>query len=420
MVLPLYRIATAAARLAPLPRKARASVAGRQDAVTRWERWAASHPAGDAPTVWLHGASVGECLALEPIIHRLRVAHPGLRTTLTYVSPSSAEWASWPVDRADFLPLDRPDDVRRAFDALRPDVIVVSRCDIWPEWFREAGRRDVPLALVGATVREDSARLRWPVRTLYRSVLGGVRFAGALTDADAERLVALGVPHQAIAVTGDPAHDRVIERPTDFARLEPLRRWAERRFVIVAGSLEVGDVEPVARALGTLMRGNDRVGALVIAHDPDGAAAEAIPHALERAGIATARCAGTGDVPAASAIHLVGRGVLADAYLAADIAHVGGSKVGAHSVVEPAAFGVPVTVLASPRPGRDVETLRRGGGGAVLRGAEALASQWRRWLTDDAVRTRAGLAARAALDAGAATHCVRALLALLPAYDSSH
>src|SRR5437899_6409312 len=38
-----------------------------------------------------------------------------------------------PVDIADYLPLDRPRDVRGALDALQPSALVFSKLDVWPE-----------------------------------------------------------------------------------------------------------------------------------------------------------------------------------------------------------------------------------------------------------------------------------------------
>lgn len=415
MIRSLYRLATALTRVAPLPPKARASVAGRRGAAARWEAWATSRDGDDGPTMWFHGASVGECLALEPVLRRLRTAYPRARTVLTYVSPSAATWGSWLTDYADYLPLDRPRDVRRAFDALRPGAIVVSRCDAWPEFLAEAARRDVPVALAGAAVRPGSTRLRWPARRLYARTLGGVRFAGAVTGDDAARLATLGIPRDVISVTGDPAHDRVVERNVDLAALEPLRRWATGHRVIVAGSLEPGDVSPVARALRGLLRDDPALRAVLVPHDSRGAAGEALRAALRRETIASARWTGGGADPASRVIQVETRGMLADAYALADVAHVGGCANGVHSVVEPAAYAVPVTILCANAAGRDVDLLRDAGGLAVARGAPALAAQWRAWLADDESRLRAGLAARGALESGSAGATAEAVAELFDA-----
>lgn len=405
----LYRAATTLARHAPLPPTARASVRGRRSAAARWERWAAGP--GHPTTVWYHGASVGECLALEPIIARVRAHQRGLRTCLTYVSPSAAAWREWPVNHADYLPMDRPDDIRRTLDAVAPVLIAVSRADIWPELMAQAAARGVPLALVGATIGAGSARLRWPARALYRDALAGVRFAGAVTPEDATRLARLGVPPKTITVTGDPAHDRVLERAPDLGAIAGLFRWRAGRHVAVIGSLEPDDVEPVHRALEIMLRENRRFAALLVPHDPERLAASA----CAELDVATWR---PGDpVPAARVVWVAARGLLADLYVLADVAYVGGAmrRPTPHALLEPAAFGVPVAVGAAAAQDARAHRMIDAGGAVPVRSGEMLADRWARWMDDPRDRSTAGLRARSALQTGASALTARALEKLLAA-----
>jgi 3-deoxy-D-manno-octulosonic-acid transferase len=95
-------------------------------------------------------------------------------------------------------------------------------------------------------------------------------------------------------------------------------------------------------------------------------------------------------------------GVLGDLYALADVAYVGGGfhSAGLHSVLEPAAFGVPV--LFGPRfaNSRDAELLIANGGGASASSENAIESRLRMWLSDAAARGQAGDAARALVQGG--------------------
>jgi hypothetical protein len=90
------------------------------------------------------------------------------------------------------------------------------------------------------------------------------------------------------------------------------------------------------------------------------------------------------------------RGILPDLYLLADLAYVGGGfgRRGVHSVIEPAAFAVPVLT-------------------ATADGGAGLARQWLAWLNDTGAARAAGLAARRGLHSGAARATVDRLLPLL-------
>ena len=92
-------------------------------------------------------------------------------------------------------------------------------------------------------------------------------------------------------------------------------------------------------------------------------------------------------------------GVLGDLYAVADVAFVGGGfhDAGLHSVLEPAAFGVPV--LFGPRfsNSRDAALLISDGGGQSVAGARELSTILEVWMAPDtsAVRCDAGAKARA-------------------------
>ncbi|MGB1026083.1 MAG: glycosyltransferase N-terminal domain-containing protein, partial [Rhodospirillaceae bacterium] len=74
---PLYRLVTAlsgpALRLLLIKRQRR----GKEDAARLGERRGEDDtPRPEGPLLWCHGASVGECLALLPLVERLRRDQP--------------------------------------------------------------------------------------------------------------------------------------------------------------------------------------------------------------------------------------------------------------------------------------------------------------------------------------------------------
>jgi 3-deoxy-D-manno-octulosonic-acid transferase len=110
-------------------------------------------------------------------------------------------------------------------------------------------------------------------------------------------------------------------------------------------------------------------------------------------------------------------GVLAELYAAAALAFVGGGFHGAglHSVIEPAALGVPVLFGPRWQSSRDARLLLDAGGAASLSDAGGLAAALRKWAGNDAARAAAGAAARAVVDAGlgAAGRSLALVLALV-------
>src|SRR4029079_10548119 len=102
-------------------------------------------------------------------------------------------------------------------------------------------------------------------------------------------------------------------------------------------------------------------------------------------------------------------GVLATLYGAGTMAYVGGGfgRAGLHSVLEPAAWGVPVAFGPNWQDSRDAELLLRGGAGEALGRAAGtkgngavLAGWWERWIADESYGGAQGRAGRARLWAG--------------------
>jgi len=421
MVPNAYRLVTSTVHRIPLPfasTKLADSLTGRRAAASRWVDWASTERT-TAPLVWVHGASVGEGLTAVPVMLRLRTAMSGLQIIHTFSSPSAASWpGNFGADRADYVPLDAPNDVSRTLDALQPSLLVFSRGDIWPELTARAHRAGVPIAVLGATVRPASDRLRWPVRSLLRQLHRTVAWLGAVTELDASRWKRLGVRPEAIAVTGDPRHDQIVERVSRIDTVGPVLQWARGRTVLVAGSTEPRDEEVLLDALSQLAPPHHRPGLLLVPHDPTPRRLAAVSQ------LAKSRCMNPsiwrgGTLGSATdCIVAAVVGSLADIYLAGDIAYVGGGfrKGRLHSVVEPASYALPVLFGPDWEDSSDAAAMVKSGGGIPLPRRQAhcaMAQLLSSSLGERGNRDRVGWRARATLAQGAAQRTAADLLSLM-------
>lgn len=409
------RAATGAAPLAARfhPKLAR-GLEGRRDLDTRLATWGSAHRDPRRPLVWMHAPSVGEGLQAKPVLEMLRSSHPDWQIAYTFFSPSAERLArSLPADVADYLPWDRPAAVGAALDALRPTALVYSKLDVWPELTLGAAARGVKLGLISATVSPSSSRLTWPARHWTRSAYEALDRIGAISEDDAKRLELLGGRRSALTVTGDTRYDSVLER---VARLDPASEGLTRlevppggAFTIVAGSTWPAD-ETVLLAAFADFRAQAPTARLVLApHEPHPDHLAGIASAAQAAGLprpvrlSQLTPGGTGaDVVPLIVVDRVG--ILADLYAAADVAYVGGGyhRAGLHSVLEPAAFAVPVIVGPRWQMSRDAGLLLGTGGGVALPedGRKPLLARWSVWHHDAAARKAAGLAARRLVEEG--------------------
>ncbi|HXG45744.1 MAG TPA: glycosyltransferase N-terminal domain-containing protein [Gemmatimonadales bacterium] len=396
------RVAGALAGLAALvSRRWRTAHQGRRASRLRFAAWART-ARGSAPLILFHASSAGEARQAEPLLRRWRDRHPEYRVAFTWFSPSAEPAvAEFPVDVAGYLPTDTPGEVGRLLDGLRPTLVVVSKLDVWPEFVLAARARGAGLALTAATVRPSSGRLRWLARLATRSAYASFDLVAAIAEPDVWRLLRLGVRSEAITVTGDPRADAVLERLAARPPDPALQRLGAGPPALVAGSTYPPDEDLLLDAFRTVTRTNPGARLIIAPHQPRPAALARLRQAAARRGLpAPVPLEAAG--PDSSLVVLDRVGPLAWLYGAGQIAYVGGGfgPGGLHSVLEPAAWGLPILVGPRWRGNPDAQRLSAAGGLAALTGHRAgeLAALWSRWLINVEERRLRGGEARAVLE----------------------
>ena len=364
---------------------------------------------GRHPRIWLHAASAGETLQARPLGDAIRAEYPDGALFYSYFSPSAERMvASWQApDAADYLPFDWPAAMRAQIESLDPDAIILVAGELWPNLIWTAADRGIPLAQACCRLAGGSARMEWKARALTGRLYREFRAIGAVTEEDAQLLTRMGIPREAVAVTGDTRIDVSLARVEEAASLPPA--WQPPPGagpIVVAGSTWPADEAVVLPAVARLRERHPGLVAVVVPHEPSESAVERIASRAAGVGLRATRI-GAGATPAAAidgdrppAVVVVDRmGLLYRLYRLADAAYVGGGFGGSvHNTVEPAAHGTPVAVGPSHGDPAEVDALKRAGGLVTVATADALAARWGEWLDDPSARERAGAAARAAIE----------------------
>jgi 3-deoxy-D-manno-octulosonic-acid transferase len=340
---------------------------------------------------------VGEGLQARPVLQRFQSARPDVQLAYTFFSPSAESFArSLGADFSDYLPFDSAPAARAALEALRPTALVFSKLDVWPTLTHHAAACGARLGLISATLAAESHRRGRMAGALLRGAYAHLDAVGAIDDADAARLVELGVRPQVISVTGDTRYDQVWARARAANLASPLLApLGAERPTLVAGSTWPADDAVLLAAWLETRRAEPRARLIIAPHEPSATHVEPIERWARTAGLHVERLGGAG-ASSADVIIVDRLGVLGDLYALADVAFVGGGfhAAGLHSVLEPAAFGVPV--LFGPRytMSRDATLLIARGGGASLASTRAVRERLVHWLRQEAPRRVAGAAAR--------------------------
>jgi 3-deoxy-D-manno-octulosonic-acid transferase len=404
----LAQLARGAAVVAPNSQsKLLRTLRARRGIRARYQEWGATGRDPARPLLWMHAPSVGEGLQARPVLELARIRRPDAQLAYTHFSPSAANLArSLDVDFRDYLPFDTPGDARIALDALRPTALVFAKLDVWPVITREAVARGVHVGMISATLARGSSRRSRTASALLRDAYAALDVVGAVDDADADRLVQLGVRSNAIAVTGDTRYDQVWSRAQRLDRGSPLlERLRDERTTIVAGSTWPADESVLLPAFDALRRGGTVARLIIAPHEPTPEHVSRIVDWAKRSGYAVTRLDDRDDrddAPRADVVVVDRVGVLGELYALADIAYVGGGfhAAGLHSVLEPAAFGAPVIFGPQHEGSRDAALLEQRARGVSVSSEADLARRVRLWVTEPAARREAGDYARALVRSG--------------------
>ncbi len=354
----------------------------RRAALNQWRGWAKDHRDRSRPLLWVHAPSVGEGLQANAVLQRLRIRNPSWQIAYTFFSPSAEALATrQPVDGAGYLPYDTRPNVTSLLDCLAPTALVFTKLDLWPELATTARAGGVKLGMIAATVspltRRDHPVARWLTRPGYQAL----DLVGAVADPDAAKLVDLGVSPAAISITGDPRFDSAIERARGIPEDDPLRRLTAGAPTFVAGSTWPADESVVLAAFRLLSAQAPDARLILVPHELDHL--EQLINAIGQAGHSHARLSELGDqLPAVVVVDRIG--VLSTIYGGARAAYVGGGfgSAGLHSVLEPAALGIPVVFGPRWQSSREAGLLIAGGGARPLPptdSAAALSRIWAEW-----------------------------------------
>jgi 3-deoxy-D-manno-octulosonic-acid transferase len=214
----------------------------------------------------------------------------------------------------------------------------------------------------------------------------------------AERFNVLLKQRVRVINTGDSRFDRVVERAltADSDQLLPAEFMKQGR-VIVLGSCWQPDEELVLPQLAALSREFADLRVLLVPHEPSNAALERLEGLLGRLSIKSRRLA---ELPLAAdesmprAIIIDRVGLLAGLYRGAWLAWVGGGlTTGVHSVIEPAAHGLPVLFGPRHHVAQEAQDLLKVGAAASFSQPEELSTFLRELLQKPDVHGKMATAA---------------------------
>lgn len=290
--------------------------------------------------IWVHSSSYGEFEEARPVIAAIRAKHPEYKFLATFFSPSGYEYLKNDsvVDYVFYLPLDLPGNARRFLDAVRPVKVIVSISDYWLGFLHELRRRGIPAYLISARFVQKMIYFK-PLGKPYLNAFKTC-FTKIIVNSESSYNVLKANGLTNIALAGDPRMDRVTAIAAQPWSDSIVDEWSCGRKVFVAGStLPDEDDECIIAAANA--NPDDKF--LVIPHEQGKAQLMHLQSAIKEKSVLYTQAGD--DVREAQVLIVDTVGMLSRLYRYGFAAFVGSGFGGGspHSVIEPAAYGIPVS-----------------------------------------------------------------------------
>lgn len=294
----------------------------------------------DKPAIWIHAVSVGEVMAVLPILRQVRALLPDhfllLSVTTSSGHHTAREHAVDLYDELVYFPIDLARFQLAAMSRVRPSVVAIMETELWMNFLWAANAMGAKTLLLNGRISDRSFRRSQPIKFFYRSLFGYLDRALMQTVGDADRIANLGAKQP--EVFGNCKFDQAVDGlDTDPAEWRALLGLPEGVPVVVIGSTRGEDEERfVVSALEPLAKEVAIVWA---------------PRHLERAdAVAATMAQAFGDTSRRSRaergqyIVLDTYGELAKVYALADVVIIGGGfgDYGGQNLLQALAHGKPV------------------------------------------------------------------------------
>ncbi len=286
--------------------------------------------------IWIHCPSLGEFEQGRPLVEAINRSHPGIPIVISFFSPSGYEVRKdYPLaDAVIYLPLDLPRKAAHFVDVLRPRLAIFVKYDFWLHTLNALQRSGVPYFFISLILRDNHFLFYSGLQPIREAVFSANQLF--CQDERTRRLLEnQGVQHAIVA--GDTRVDRVLELVTEKRTYSWLQEASNHYRVFVFGSIWSSDLQVLLPWLKEHL--DDNYFFVLAPHD----VSEKTLQGLENALPGMMRTSSFHGAPKGKLAIVDTIGDLAYLYQYAYLAYVGGGfGRGIHSILEPAAHGIPI------------------------------------------------------------------------------
>ncbi|WP_435134606.1 3-deoxy-D-manno-octulosonic acid transferase [Formosa sp. A9] len=293
-------------------------------------------------TLWFHCASLGEYEQGLPVFNELKKIYPKHKVVLTFFSPSGYEIRkNAPVaDCVVYLPLDTPYNAKRFINAVKPELTVFVKYDIWPNYLLTLKTQNRNAILISALFRKNQSYFKGYGKFMRDALFG---FSHIFTQDEASKSLLKSINYNAVTVSGDTRFDRVSNQLQTDNTLEFIKTFKQNNICVVAGSTWPEDEAFLIHYIN--QNKNNAVKYIIAPHNIKSNQIQHLQNSLNVQSVLYSEM-NSATLIQAKVLIINTIGLLTKIYNYANIAYVGGAvgTTGLHNTLEPAVFGCPIII----------------------------------------------------------------------------
>jgi 3-deoxy-D-manno-octulosonic-acid transferase len=313
------------------------------------------------PCLWLHAVSVGEVNLLATFLKEFDRSHPDWQCVISTTTMTGMALAKkkHPKLTVFYCPLDFSWATRTAMRRVRPQCVVLTELELWPNLVRALRKVGARVAIVNARLSEKSFRGYRRVRWLLRPTLDRVDVIAVQNAEYAERFLALGAKPASVRVTGSMKFDGAqMDRNNPATRnLASLAGFTDEDIVFLAGSTQEPEEQLAVETFKRLVTKYPRLRLVIVPRHPE--RFDTVAQMLDASDISWQRRTNLRPDASSRVLLVDAVGELGAWWGTATIGFVGGSlgTRGGQNMIEPAAYGTAVSFGPNTWNFRDIVSM---------------------------------------------------------------
>lgn len=294
----------------------------------------------DEHVIMVHGVSVGETNALESLVKTIRKEFPESKLVYTTGTWTGQELAKKKLDDftdlITYFPADFPKIVKKFFDKVNPDVVLIAETEIWPNFAIECKKRGIKLYVINGRISDSTFKTYDLFKFIFKPFLR--LYTGIFTQSteDNNKFLKLGARAETTKRMNNLKFD--VKRPEKTFEFDK-----SNARILLAGSTHQGEDEIVLETYKNLKANHNDLKLIIAPRHLT--RVEEVKNLVEKFGfVYDLRSNNRNSMDNIDVLILDTLGELGKMYEFADLSFIGGSfnKTGGHNPLESIVFNVPV------------------------------------------------------------------------------